>query len=68
MKKGFMIFMVTTLVAILIFGFCPKPEIKRFTTYSSAYFDNKGQLLRMTLAEDDRYRLYERLRVQRSLI
>lgn len=61
MKNGFKTLMATILVAILVYVFCPKPEIKRFTSYSSAYFDNNEKLLRITLAEDDRYRLYETL-------
>lgn len=61
MKKGFKALMATILVAILVYASCPKPEIKQFTSYSSAYFDNKDKLLRITLAEDDRYRLYETL-------
>lgn len=43
------------------YGFCPRPELSSFIPYSKAYFDDQGGLLRLTLAEDDRYRLYSRL-------
>lgn len=36
----------------------PKPDLARYQTYSSAVFDRNGQLLRISLAEDERYRLY----------
>ena len=36
----------------------PKPELKTFTVYSTAYTDKDGQLLRLSLAQDQRYRLY----------
>ncbi|OUS24763.1 penicillin-binding protein 1C [Gammaproteobacteria bacterium 45_16_T64] len=44
---------------ILWYALCPKPELRSFTTYSTALFDKRGELLRITLAEDDRYRVYE---------
>ncbi len=51
--------------ALLLLGslyvFCPKPELKNYIPYSKAYFDDKGRLLRLTLAKDERYRLYETL-------
>ncbi len=46
------------LLAGLGYGFCPRPELSSFVPYSKAYFDDQGELLRLTLAEDDRYRLY----------
>ncbi|MCK4842614.1 MAG: penicillin-binding protein 1C [Methylococcales bacterium] len=61
MNKLFFTFMATLMVAIFTYGFCPKPEIKTFTTYSSAFFDSQDHLLRITLAEDDRYRIYQTL-------
>lgn len=45
----------------MAYYFAPRPEIKRFTPYSSAYFDSNGTLLRLTLAADERYRLYQPL-------
>lgn len=61
MKKVFITLMGTLVVAISIYGFCPRPEIKTFTTYSRAFFDSKEKLLRITLAEDERYRIHESL-------
>ena len=48
-------------LALLTYYFSAKPEIKSFTPYSSAYFDKHGSLLRLTLAADDRFRLYQPL-------
>jgi len=45
--------------AALSYSFCPRPELKTFTTYSTAIFDKSGELLKLTLAQDDRYRLYQ---------
>jgi penicillin-binding protein 1C len=42
----------------LIYGLCPKPELRSYIPYSKAYFDDEGKLLRFALAKDDRYRLY----------
>lgn len=47
--------------SFIVYYFAPKPEIKNFTPYSSAYFDSRGSLLKLTLASDDRYRLYQPL-------
>lgn len=54
-------FMVTVCLLWLAYYFAPKPDIKRFTPYSHAYFDKHGALLKLTLASDDRYRLYQPL-------
>lgn len=35
----------------------PRPELIHWQSYSTAYFDRNGELLRMALADDDRYRL-----------
>jgi len=35
----------------------PRPELLRHQSTSRAYFDREGRLLRLTLADDDRYRL-----------
>jgi len=42
-------------VAILI---VPKPHLLDETTFSPCYVDRNGKLLRLGLAEDDRYRVY----------
>ena len=51
------------LIALLLISYwlLPKPELVSFTTYSRAYLDKDENLLRLTLAEDDRYRLYTKL-------
>lgn len=41
-------------LAILV---VPQPELLRYQTTSRAFFDRQGNLLRLTLAGDDRYRL-----------
>ncbi len=46
------------LISILCYAFSPKPDLTHFTSYSTAYLDRQQQLLRLTLANDDRYRLY----------
>ena len=60
--KPLILFSVASgLFALAAYYFAPKPDINSYTPYSSAYFDNQGSLLRLTLAEDDRYRLYQPL-------
>ncbi len=55
------VLVIAALTAGLVYTFCPRPELTNFTTYSTAYFDRNGVLLRLTLAEDERYRLFEAL-------
>ncbi len=49
-------------IAVLLIAagyvFCPKPDLITFQNYSRAFLDKKGTLLRITLASDERYRLY----------
>ncbi len=62
MKKSFVLLIAATLLCGgLLYVFCPKPELVAFTTYSKAFFDRGGNLLRVALAEDDRYRIHESL-------
>lgn len=49
------------MVAIFVYYLIPKPELKHFTSYSNVFLDNDERILRITLAEDDRYRVYETL-------
>jgi penicillin-binding protein 1C len=44
---------------VLLYVLCPRPELTVFTPYSSAVFDDSGGLLTLSLADDDRYRLYQ---------
>ncbi|MCP3869720.1 MAG: penicillin-binding protein 1C, partial [Gammaproteobacteria bacterium] len=46
----------------LIYGFCPKPDLYGDTSWSRVYYDHEGRLLRLTLADDDRYRLFTPLK------
>lgn len=38
--------------------FCLKPELVTYQSYSRAFFDRNDALMRMTLAADQRYRIY----------
>ena len=51
-----------TACALLVIGFCPKPDLYGNTSFSAAVHDRDGKLMRLALADDDRYRL------RRSLI
>src|SRR5277367_2353169 len=42
----------------LVIMLVPKPRLLDDTTYSPCYVDRNGKLLRLGLAEDDRYRVY----------
>ncbi len=42
----------------LVYGFCPRPELHGEISWSRAYYDRDGNLLRLTLAGDERYRLF----------
>ena len=44
--------------ALAVIRLWPKPSIARHYTSSTAVYDARGQLLRLTLAKDDRYRLW----------
>ena len=46
--------------AVLIFG-NGKPPLMQEISFSAAYYDAGGQLLRLSLSEDDSYRLYTKL-------
>jgi len=46
------------LLVATVYIFCPKPELETFQNYSRAFLDKKGVLLRITLAADERYRIY----------
>lgn len=42
----------------IAFAVVPKPLLLEDTSFSRALYDREGKLLRLTLAKDDRYRLY----------
>src|ERR1035441_460682 len=50
--------LVLTAVFALVIAIVPKPRLLDDTTFSPCYVDRNGTLLRLCLAEDDRYRVY----------
>ena len=46
----------------LAYGLCPRPELYGDLTWSRAFHDIDGDLLRLTLAGDQRYRLFTPLK------
>ena len=44
--------------AVIAYVICPKPELNAYGDYSKAYYDTNGALIRLSLAKDDRYRLF----------
>lgn len=44
--------------ASLVFFFIPKPPLLEGVSFSRAVYDNQQHLLRLTLSQDDKYRLY----------
>ncbi|MFT5503036.1 MAG: penicillin-binding protein 1C [Gammaproteobacteria bacterium] len=61
MKHGLVALLLLSVIAALGFTFLSMPKIDSSVGYSRAYFDRDGQLLRLTLADDDRYRLFQPL-------
>jgi penicillin-binding protein 1C len=52
---------LTALILLIIavgYMFIPKPELVNYQSYSRAFLAKDGSLLRLTLANDQRYRLY----------
>lgn len=45
-------------IAAALWIFCPKADLYGGAPFSTAVYDGHGQLLRLTLAADDRYRLF----------
>lgn len=54
------ILMALFLLALLVIGFrlWPHPPLSQGLPLSTAYYDRHGTLLRLSLANDDRYRLW----------
>ena len=61
MKQSLIGLLLLFVAAVLGFTFLPEPQIESSVSYSRAYLDRNGQLLRLTLADDDRYRLFQPL-------
>jgi penicillin-binding protein 1C len=61
----------TTLLLVVLltsYLFCPKPKLLPEQSYSRAFLDRNQKLLRLTLAEDQRYRLHISLDKVSSLV
>jgi len=56
--KVFAVVGLALLSGAFIYLFLPKPDLANYQSYSTAIFDRNDQLLRVSLASDDRYRLY----------
>jgi penicillin-binding protein 1C len=56
-----MLILFVLFIGALSYVLLPKPELRHYQSYSSAVYDRNGQLLRLSLAKDQRYRLYTAL-------
>lgn len=56
--KVFFISLLILLILYFIIKLFFTPNLLSETQFSKAYFDRNGQLLRMTLTKDDKYRIY----------
>jgi penicillin-binding protein 1C len=64
LRKYSIFLIVLTVLAVFVgsvFVFSPKPVLLQNTPFSTAYYDRNGELLRLSLAEDQSYRLYTKL-------
>ncbi len=68
--KKLSIILITVLVsAYLILFFLPKPSLLEDTSFSKAIYDEHHQLLRLTLSQDEKYRLFTPLsQISKQLI
>ncbi|WP_319521949.1 penicillin-binding protein 1C [uncultured Desulfosarcina sp.] len=58
MKRGLLVLAAAFALAAAGYLLCPRPELEAAYPQSRAFFDSQGRLLRLTLADDDRYRLH----------
>ena len=56
--KVFALIALALLAGALAYLLLPKPDIANYQSYSTVIFDRHDRLLRISLAQDDRYRLY----------
>jgi penicillin-binding protein 1C len=69
MKRSLGVAAAVLAAATLVYSFCPKPALLESIPFSTAVYDRHGTLLRLTLASDDRYRLFVPIeRIAPSLI
>lgn len=50
--------MMGSIAALVLWRVAPRPDLMPQVGYSTAWFDRHGELLRLTLAPDERYRLW----------
>lgn len=56
-------------VLFILLNFVPAPKLVQTESFSRAVYDNKGQLLRLTLSADDKYRLWVPLnKIDQSMV
>ncbi len=58
MKRIVKIALWPTALLVAVYLFCPKPSLYGDIPFSTAVYDAHGRLLRLTLADDGRYRLF----------
>jgi penicillin-binding protein 1C len=56
--KVFCVILFALISGALVYILLPKPDLLNYQSYSNTIFDRNDQLLRIALANDDRYRLY----------
>jgi penicillin-binding protein 1C len=56
--KLFSLFVLTFIVSATILYLAPKPPLLSGLSFSTAVYDDQQHLLRLTLSEDDKYRLF----------
>ncbi len=58
LKKGLWATILLSVSVILVWLLLPAPSLKPYKGESTAFYDRNGKLLRLTLASDERYRIY----------
>ncbi|MGM0418076.1 MAG: penicillin-binding protein 1C [Thermodesulfobacteriota bacterium] len=58
MRKGFVAVFFVLFLFLFLWFFIPDPGLYPAKTWSKSYVSDSGKLLRLTLSDDDRYRLY----------
>lgn len=58
----FCLVILSLLLGAITYSVLPKPELLGFQSYSIAFFDSNNKLLKVQLANDQRYRLYTPLK------
>jgi len=61
MKRCLLAITLILVFSVIAYAALPRPELNTFVSYSNVILDNKDNLLKITLADDDRYRIHEKL-------